>query len=408
MFILTISLCYTFLIKKNEGQTIHTHKLIILGAGASGLMLATELYAKGFDDIIIIEHNPRIAMKIKVSGGGKCNVTNEEVNADNYLGETSFVKNVLRAYTPKELLAFLNQRKVYPSIRSLGQYFCKKSADEVINALQMGISKEAFLLSRKVLSVEKNEHYKIHTDKGIVQAEHLVIATGSNAYPQVGGSDIGLALAKDLGHTYESFHPVLVGWTVQKEQFWMKELSGISTFAGINVGHKKLYGELLFAHKGISGPVVLSASLYWKKGLVHVDFLPKATLKESFSQKKKQISTQMGLPKRLSKLLLESIELKDKSVQDLSAQEWDKLALLKAYPMSPAGNFGLKKAEACRGGVTTDEVDSSSMQSKLHDKLYFIGEVLDVTGELGGYNFQWAFASAVVCANALANSLQKQ
>ena len=371
-------------------------------------MLATQLYERGFDDIIIIEHNPRIAMKVKVSGGGKCNVTNEDVCENNYLGETNFVKNVLRAYIPKELLDFLNTRKVYPSIRSLGQYFCKKSADEVINALQEGIPQKAFLLNRKILSVQKQEHYIVHTDKGSVIAEHLVIATGSNAYPQVGGTDIGLNLAKDLGHNFQAFSPVLVGWTVQKEQFWMKELSGISTYVSIDVGHKKLFGELLFAHKGISGPAVLSASLYWKKGLVKIDFLAKATLKETFTQKKKQVSTQMGLPKRLSKLLLESIELKDKSVQDLNAQDWEKLSLLKAYPMSPAGTFGLKKAEACRGGVHTDEVDSSSMQSKLHNKLYFLGEVLDVTGELGGYNFQWAFASAVVCASSLEKSLLKE
>jgi len=384
---------------------MHTHKLVILGAGASGLMLATQLYKQGFNDIVIIDHNPRIAMKIKVSGGGKCNVTNEEVSVKNYLGEMNFVKNVLHSYTPKELLNFLNTRKVYPSIRSLGQYFCKKSADEVINALEVGIPKKAFLYSHKVLSVSKEDHYTIHTDKGDVLAEHLVIATGSNAYPQVGGSDIGLTLAKNLGHSYQSFSPVLVGLTVQKEQFWMKELSGISTYVSIDVGHKKLFGELLFAHKGISGPAVLSASLYWKKGSIKIDFLAKASLKETFSQKKKQLSTQMGLPKRLSKFLLESIELKDKSVQELTQQDWEKLELLKAYEMSPAGTFGLKKAEACRGGINTDEVDSKTMQSKLHSKLYFLGEVLDVTGELGGYNFQWAFASAIVCASSLEKSM---
>jgi len=371
-------------------------------------MLATQLYEKGFDDIIIIDHNPRIGMKIKVSGGGKCNVTNEEVSENNYLGETRFVKNVLREYTPKSLLSFLNKRNVYPSIRSLGQYFCKKSADEVINALKQGIPSKAFFLSRKVLSIQKEDEYIINTDKGQVYTEHLVIATGSNAYPQVGGSDVGLSLAKDLGHCYQDFSPVLVGWTVQKEQFWMKELSGISTYVGIDVGHKKLYGELLFAHKGISGPVVLSASLYWKKGLVYLDFLAKSSLKETFSQKKKQISTQMGLPKRLSKVLLESIGLKDKSIQDLNSEDYQKLALLKAYPMSPAGNFGLKKAEACRGGINTDEISSESMQSKIHEKLYFIGEVVDVTGELGGYNFQWAFASAIVCSKALGKSLFKE
>nr|WP_275855906.1 aminoacetone oxidase family FAD-binding enzyme [Sulfurimonas sp. MAG313] len=374
---------------------------MVLGAGASGLMLATQLYKKGCTNILLVEHNPKIGMKIKVSGGGKCNVTNENVNFDNYLGEHDFVKKVLSAFSPKALLEFLNTRNVYPSIRSLGQYFCKKSADEVISALEIGISEKTLLLNTRVQSISKDSAYIVHTNKGDIEAKHLVIAVGSSAYPQVGGSDIGLSLAKDLNHTYTAFTPVLVGWTVQKEQFWMKELSGISTYVSIDVGHKKLFGDLLFAHKGISGPAVLSASLYWKKGLVTIDFLPNISIKEAFSQKKKQVSTQMGVPKRLSKLLLENLELKDKKIQDLNEQDWKKVELLKAYPMSPAGNFGLKKAEACRGGIDTSEIDAKTMESKLHKNLYFLGEVLDVTGELGGYNFQWAFASAIVCANDL-------
>jgi len=382
---------------------IKRYELVILGAGASGLMLASRLCEKGVQELCIVDHNPRIGMKIKVSGGGKCNVTNEKVFADNYLGTDSFVKAVLDRYTPSQLLNFLNARGVIPKIRSLGQYFCKKSADEVIDALKKNIPNKAYLLSHKIkaVKIDKSGEYLIETDKGDIGAKYLVVATGSSAYPQVGGSDIGLNLAKDLGHRYTAFTPVLVGWTVQKDQFWMKELSGISTYVSIDVGHKKLNGDLLFTHKGISGPAVLSASLYWKKGLVTIDFLPKQSLKEAFKQKKKQLSTQMNVSKRLSKSLLESIQVKDKSVQDLSQEDWEKLALLKAYSMSPAGNFGLKKAEACRGGVATDEVDEQNMQSKLHERLYFLGEVLDVTGELGGYNFQWAFSSAVVCADDL-------
>lgn len=393
---------------QNEGWQIKAYTLVILGAGASGLMIASDLYEKGFKNIAIVDHNPRIGMKIKVSGGGKCNVTNEKVTQDNYLGEPSFVKEVLQRYTPSELLDFLKRKNVVPSIRSLGQYFCKKSADEVITALQSSIPSSAFLLSHKIKSVAYEDGFVIQMDTKTIFTKHLVIATGSPAYPQVGGSDIGLKLAQELGHNYKRFEPVLVGWTVQKDQFWMKELSGISSYVGIDVGHKKLYGDLLFAHKGISGPAVLSASLYWKKGLVKIDFLPKNSLKEVFKESRKQLSTQMGLPKRLSKLLLESIELDDKSVHQLNNSEWEKLALLKAYPMSPAGNFGLKKAEACRGGVNTDEVEAISMQSKLQENLYFAGEVLDVTGELGGYNFQWAFASAIVCAQDLQKKLDKE
>ena len=385
---------------------IKSHEVVILGAGASALMLTAQLCKRGVRDIAVLDHNPRVGMKIKISGGGKCNVTNKEVSADNYLGESTFVKEVLQRYTPDKLLSYLEKRGVIPKIRSLGQYFCQKSADEVINALKKDAECAKFFLSYKVKGVEKSdEGYIVHTDKGKISSKYLVIATGSPAYPQVGGSDIGLSLAKDLGHRFESFSPVLVGWTVQKDQFWMKELSGISTLVSIDVGHKQLKGDLLFAHKGISGPAVLSASLYWKKGLVHIDFLPGRSLEELLSNHKKQLSTQLQLSKRLAKKLLESIAVEDKSVSRLTEQEWKKLALLKAYPMSPAGNFGLKKAEACRGGIDTSEINSATMQSRLHENLYFVGEVVDVTGELGGYNFQWAFASAVVCADALEQKL---
>ena len=365
------------------------------------MMLSSQLCRKGFKNIALIDHNPKVGMKIKISGGGKCNVTNADVSKENYLGESDFVSTVLQAYTPEQLLEYLKKREVIPKIRSLGQYFCTKDADEVINALKHDAKCASFLLSHKIIDIDKKDEYFVVTDKGRIRAKHLVIATGSPAYPQVGGSDIGLKLAQKLGHSVKSFAPVLVGWTVQKEQFWMKELSGISTRVSIDVGHKKLFGELLFAHKGVSGPAVLSASLYWKKGSVKIDFLPDISLKEALRDRKKQVSTQMNLPKRLSKLLLESIGVEDKSVQGLSAQEWKKLEQLKAYEMSPAGNFGLKKAEACRGGVVTDEIDAETMQSKLQEGLYFMGEVVDVTGELGGYNFQWAFSSAVVCAKAL-------
>jgi len=364
-------------------------------------MLVSQLCKKSYKNVLVLEHNAQIAMKIKISGGGKCNVTNEKVDENNYLGENDFVKTVLDAYSSTELLAFLKAEGVEPKIRSLGQYFCKNSADEVINVFKKVSSCADFHLNEKVLDVSKDENFTVKTDKKTYLCKQLVIATGSSAYPQVGGSDIGLVLAKSLGHEVENFTPALVGWTVQKEQFWMKELSGISTPVSINVGHKKLPGELLFAHKGISGPAVLSASLYWKKGLVEIDFLPQGSLKDILSQNNKQVSTQLGLSKRLAKKLLEAVDIEDKPLQKLSKNEWEKLALLKAYPLSPAGNFGLKKAEACRGGVKTTEIDALSMQSKLHDNLYFIGEVLDVTGELGGYNFQWAFASAVVCARAL-------
>lgn len=371
-------------------------------------MLANQLVAKGCKAIAIIDHNPKIAMKIKVSGGGKCNVTNTHVTEDNYLGERQFVASVLKRYSPKALLEFLANRGVVPKVRTRGQYFCQKSADEVIDALKDNLSKKMFYLSHRVETVSKEaKHYVVSTDKGEFKAEYLVVATGSPAYPQVGGSDIGLDIARRLNHETMPFQPALVGWTVQKEQFWMKELSGISTPVSIDVGHKKLPGELLFAHKGISGPAVLSASLYWKKGSVFIDFLPDKPLEKMLVANKKQLSNQLGLPKRLATALLKAIGVEDKPLGQLTSTERENMKLIKAYPLSPAGNFGLKKAEACRGGVSTSELEPISLESKRSAGLYFIGEVVDVTGELGGYNFQWAFASAVVCAEALVQKMLK-
>ncbi len=385
-----------------KGVTIQHSSLIILGAGASGLMLAAQLFEKGYQDMVIVDHNPKAGMKIKVSGGGKCNVTNADVSEDNYLGEKGFVSSVLKQFTPEDLLAFLAARGVVPKIRSLGQYFCQRSADEVINALMSNLPKRIFYLSHRLEDIMySNEGFVVRTDKKVFKSDYVVVATGSSAYPQVGGSDVGLNLAKKLEHDATDFQPVLVGWTVQKEQFWMKELSGISTQVSIDVGHKKLFGDLLFAHKGISGPAVLSASLYWKKGTVLMDFLPYAELDKLLASGKKQLSNQLGLAKRLSTALLTAIGVEDKPLGQLSSKEREKLALLKAYPLSPAGNFGLKKAEACRGGVSTGELYCETMESRRTPGLYFVGEVVDVTGELGGYNFQWAFASSVVCARAL-------
>jgi predicted Rossmann fold flavoprotein len=178
---------------------------------------------------------------------------------------------------------------------------------------------------------------------------------------------------------------------VQKDQFWMKELSGLSLGVGIELGSKKIKGDLLFTHKGISGPAILNASLYWKKGQMKIDFLPQNKI--IFNTNKK-ISNAFNIPKRFIKAFLDSINLPDLSLCDLTQDQKDKLQTLKSYSFAPAGNFGYTKAEVTRGGICTDEIDSQTMMSKKCENLYFLGECLDVTGELGGYNFQWAFSSA--------------
>jgi predicted Rossmann fold flavoprotein len=242
----------------------------------------------------------------------------------------------------------------------------------------------------------------LKTDKGMIEAKKVVVATGGESFRSIGASAIGIEIANSFGLKTKKFTPALVGLTLQKEQFWMKELSGLSCFVEIKVQNRVLREEMLFAHKGISGPAVLSASLYWKKGDISINFLVDKDI-ETLVKKggKKLVSSVIPLPKRLSKALLSAIEFKDKECSKVSKEELKKLIGLHNYTFAPAGNFGFTKAEVSRGGVVVDELDVKSLEAKRVKGLYFIGEVVDITGELGGYNFQWAFSSAYICAKAI-------
>ncbi|MCF6206600.1 MAG: NAD(P)/FAD-dependent oxidoreductase, partial [Sulfurovum sp.] len=195
-------------------------------------------------------------------------------------------------------------------------------------------------------------------------------------------------------------------FTVQKEQFFFKDLSGTSTDVVITVGDQRCEGSLLFAHKGISGPVVLDASLYWEKGKIEIDFLPGFDW-SVFKRSKKKISSLLPLPKRVTKAFLLQLNIEDQVGCAVSSETMKALQVLNRYTFAPAGTFGYAKAEVTRGGVATDEVDVLTMESKKQRGLFFIGEVLDVTGQLGGYNFQWAFSSAYVCAKRLKRGREK-
>lgn len=374
--------------------------VIILGAGAGGLMCAAQLAEKTSLKIAIIEGNSKPALKLKASGGGKCNLTNVEVDASHFLGNESLVSNALRAFSKEALLEYFHNGGLRPVIRKDRYYFCPKSSDEVISIL-LGRSRGCeMLLGHKILSVAGNAPFVVTTDKGKYSAQNIVVATGGASYKELGASDIGLKIAQEYGHKIIPFAPALVGLTLQPKEFWMKELSGISFPARIRVGEKLLEEDLLFAHKGISGPVVLSASLYWHRGEIALDFCPDLEL-EKLLKEKKLLSTVLPLPKRFIKAFLEAISLDDKPCNRLSLDEREKLSKLQNYTMAPSGTFGMSKAEVCRGGLAHEELEIKTMESTRIKGLYFIGETVDVTGELGGYNFQWAFSSAVVAANAI-------
>jgi len=376
------------------------YDVLILGAGASGLMCAAQLVEKTSLKIAIIEGNAKPALKLKASGGGKCNLTNVEVDASHFLGEELLVDHALNVFSKEALLDYFHSGGLRPVIRKERYYFCPKSSDEVISILLGRARGCEMLLGHKILSVEGTGPFVVTTDKGGLSAENVIVATGGASYKELGASDIGLKIAQEYGHKIIPFSPALVGLTLQPKEFWMKELSGISFPARMRVGQKVLDEDLLFAHKGISGPVVLSASLYWHRGEIKLDFCPDLELEKLFKEKK-LLSTALPLPKRFIKAFLEAIALDDKPCNRLSSDEREKLSKVQNYTMAPSGTFGMSKAEVCRGGVAHDEIEVETMQSMRVKGLYFIGETVDVTGELGGYNFQWAFSSAVVAANAI-------
>jgi len=340
------------------------YDIAILGAGASGLMCASSLQHK---KTCIIDKNNFIGSKIKVSGGTKCNITNKYLNSDKYLGDKNFIDTVFKTFNNDNLMKFLNKNKLFPKLNEKivkGAYFCKSSND-VIDMFKKLTSQTKYFLNTEVVDVKyENNYFKIVTNKQTIKANKLIVASGGLSFVTLGATDIGFKIAKSFGHNIVTLQPALVGFTVQKEQFWFKDLSGLSLEnVEIKVNNKICKGSLLFTHKGCSGPVILSTSLYWQKGQISINFLPH---KDSY------------LPKRFRQAI-KNIDID-----------------LKNYCFAPAGNFGYTKAEVTKGGIDTNEINPTTMESKLQKDLYFVGEVLNVTGELGGYNFQWAFSSAKV------------
>ncbi|MEA3330338.1 MAG: aminoacetone oxidase family FAD-binding enzyme [Campylobacterota bacterium] len=376
------------------------YDVLILGAGASGLMCASHL-KKSFS-IGIVDTNFKVAQKLKISGGSKCNITNVSMSENNFDGDKEFISHALKYFSKDDLLKFLKTHGVIPIVRKSRYYFCKDSSDEIINILKKETRHVDMLLNREILEVTKNgEIFEVKTSKGLFKTEKVVVATGGKSYKTLGASDIGLQIAKSFGLKVKEFSPALVGFTVQKDQFWMKELSGLSCFVHIKVRDKILKEEMLFAHKGISGPAVLSASLYWQKGNLSINFLPNNDILELIKGSKKLLSSAIPLPKRLSKAILKALGVKDIECRKITPSVKEQLQKIDNYEFAPAGNFGFTKAEVSRGGVLSSEINPKSFESLRVEGLYFIGEVLDVTGELGGYNFQWAFSSGVVCAKAV-------
>jgi len=370
---------------------------IVIGAGASGLMFVANL--KNKKDTLIIDSNSKIGAKILVSGGGRCNFTNKNISTSDYLADSQFIKDTLKQYSNKWLLKWFTSRGLEYSIKNDREYFCKNSAKDLLNILKKEIKGAKLELNSKVLSVEKSgDIFKIFCEKKEFFAKNLIVTSGGLSFPILGASSVGYDIAKSFGHTIITPNPALVGFTLQPQDSFFKTLSGVSVEAVIKVDNKEFSGSLLFAHKGLSGPVILNASLFWQKGHLEIDFLPNFNF-NAIKSSNKLISNLLPIPRRVAKAFLEYLDIEDKSANRVKKEEWQKLETLKSYKFAPAGTFGYSKAEVTKGGINTEEIDNNTFMSKKVDNLYFLGEVLDVTGRLGGFNFQWAFASATKCAS---------
>ena len=379
-------------------MSLMNKNIVIIGGGASALMLASLLPK---NTATVIESNAKPGAKILVSGGGKCNITNTLMGTEYFLGDEQFIQPALKRFNERALLQWLERQRLMPVLRKETQYFCKDSAKELLDIFLKESKKQKILTNEKVLDVSKRDNiFYVKTNMRTLTADRVVVASGGLSFPKLGASGIGYEIAEHFGHSIVKTAPGLVGFTVQKDQFFFKALSGVSTEVEIKVGDAVCKGALLFAHKGLSGPAVLDASLYWEKGTIEIDFLPGFSW-NSLKGSKKQISSLLPMPKRVTKAFLIQFDIEDKMGSKLTSDELLLLRTLNHYSFAPAGTFGYSKAEVTKGGVNTDEVDALSMMSKKTEGLYFTGEVLDVTGRLGGYNFQWAFSSAYSCAKFL-------
>lgn len=379
------------------------YDILYIGAGASSLFGLAHVCSTSSLKVAVLEQNSKPALKLSVSGGGKCNVTNVDVQPRHFLANDEFIAPILKAFSKDDLLLFLKSHKIELELRKNRYYFCKNSSSDIINLLLKLSKKADFFYSEKALHVEKidDKYFEIKTEHKTFKALHVVVGSGAISYKALGVSDIALQIASNFDLHVKQFQPALVGLTLQPQQAWMKSLSGVSFRVKIRVNDKVIDEEMLFAHRGISGLAILSASLYWHKGCIEIDFLPSFRVDEKILKSNKLLSSLLPVPKKFMKKFLEHIGISDKPCSKLSANELQKVQTIHSYSFAPAGNFGFDKAEVCRGGVDVSEFNSNDLMSKKVKNLYFSGEALDVTGELGGYNIQWAFSSGMVIANEI-------
>jgi predicted Rossmann fold flavoprotein len=400
---------------------VQSYDVVVIGAGAAGLFCAGIAGQAGLR-VLVIDHAHKVAEKIRISGGGRCNFTNRDAGPANFLSENPhFCRSALARYTPQDFIALVQRHRIAWHEKHKGQLFCDESSEAIIGLLLREC--EAGGVSRwQPCRVAEVRHgaagFECDTDRGTVRSARLVVATGGLSIPKIGATDFGYRLARQFGHRIVETRPALVPLTFDGA-VWapFATLAGVALPVRIATGQGKAQGrfdeDLLFTHRGLSGPAVLQISSYWRPGEpLTIDLHPQGDLAASLRQAKAGSRRRLGtalaehLPQRLAESWLHALgqdghrplaETPDRDLQTLAQR-------LQAWTLRPSGTEGYRKAEVTAGGVDTRELSSQSLESQRVPGLHFIGEVVDVTGWLGGYNFQWAWSSAAACAHAMVAS----
>jgi predicted Rossmann fold flavoprotein len=386
-------------------MTVQSADVIILGAGAAGLMCAAVAGQRG-RSVIVLEQSRVPAEKIRISGGGRCNFTNIHTSPSNFLSDNPrFCVSALKSYTQQDFIALVEKHRIAYHEKTRGQLFCDGSAQQIIEMLlgECRAARAQLKLGVKISEVAQTDGgFSIDTDAGVFACKSLVIATGGPSIPKIGGSGFGYRIAQQFGMTVIAPRAALVPLTFDAEMLaQFKPLSGVAVEAEVSCGKARFDEALLFTHRGLSGPAILQISSYWQMGHdIAVDLTPSIDLLDLLKQARKErprqeLATVLAdvLPKRLAQLVAERVNgpmrLADFSDKALQAA----VTAVRDWRITPAGTEGYRTAEVTLGGVDTAGLSSRTFESSSVPGLFFIGEVVDVTGHLGGFNFQWAWSS---------------
>jgi len=382
--------------------------VIIIGAGAAGMMSAIEAGKRG-RKILLVDHSKKIGEKIRISGGGRCNFTNIHTNPSKFLSQNpKFVKSALSQYTQNDFINLMNKYEIKFHEKKLGQLFCDHSAQQIVEMLlkECELANVSLKKDFKVTDINQDEdQYIIKTTDEVYSSQSLIIATGGLSVPKIGATSFGYEIAKKFDLDVLETLPALVPLTFNEKILEMcKELTGLSVEAIVSF-NKVLFQEgMLFTHRGLSGPSILQISSYWKEGdNIKVNLSPKLNVYQLLEEKRKlnpkldilNIISEI-LPKRLAQIICSENKISG-NISELSNKILKQLSdAINTWIINPTGSEGYRTAEVTLGGVNTKELSSKTMMSNKHKNLFFIGEVVDVTGHLGGYNFQWAWSSGYV------------